>query len=82
MNSAYSSTSKHCDRQLHDHGHVNRNAIALIDSVHFENVGEAANLLEKLSVSQPAVVIGVVSFPRKMMIQIVKLSAQLVAGYK
>jgi hypothetical protein len=57
------STSEHCDRELHDHWHVNRHAITFVDAMHFQNIGETANLLKQLSVCQAAVVVRMVSFP-------------------
>lgn len=63
MNGTNSSASEHCNRQLHDHRHVNRHAIALVYAVHFENIRKATNLLEKLAISQAAVVVGVISLP-------------------
>lgn len=63
MNGSDSSTSEHCDRELHDHGHVNRHAIAFVNAVHFEHICEAADFLEKLSISQATEIIRMVAFP-------------------
>lgn len=63
MNCTDSSASEHCDRQLHDHWHVDRDAITFVDAVHFEHVGESANLLQQLAVCQATIVVAMVSLP-------------------
>lgn len=73
MNSSDSSTGEHCDRQLHDHWHVDRDTIALVDAVHFENIGEAANLFQQLSVRELAVVVLMVSFPFEIKLRLSNL---------
>jgi hypothetical protein len=63
VNCTDSSTSKHSYRQLHHHWHVNRHAITFVDTVHFKNIGKAADFFEELAVGQPTVVITVIAFP-------------------
>lgn len=58
------STGQHSDGQFQNHGHINRDAIALLNTMILQNVGEAANLLEQFPVGETSrIVIGVVALP-------------------
>lgn len=63
MNCTDSGTSEHCNRQLHNHWHVDRHAITFVDAMHFKNICEATNFLEQFAVGQATVVIAVIAFP-------------------
>ena len=63
MDRAYASASEHRVGRLGNHGQVDRDAVALLDSVTFQHVGEMPDLTGQLRVRDVLGLRGVVAFP-------------------
>ena len=63
MDRAYASASEHRVGRLGNHGQVDRDAVALLDSVTFQHVGEMPDLTGQLRVRDVLGLGGVVAFP-------------------
>ncbi len=63
MHGSDARAGEHCDYRLGNHGHVDANAIALLDAAALQGIGQAADLLVQLAVGEFLVDRRIVSFP-------------------
>ena len=56
---------QHGHHQLGDHGHVDGDAVALLDALGLKNIGKLAHILVQLAVGDLAFVFGIVALPIK-----------------